>query len=602
MSLTRSLAPRSLGSLLLAPLLLVPAQAALAMPVEGALQLRLTPAALDLAADQVEDLDPVLTEDEVSATDVECYDLLGIRDFNLSVPIDSVTLTPGNGTLRVQVELGTVHGEDMIVFGVDEDYLDACPEFESELVYATLTDGALDATLSARRSADGALELSWAAAPVVTGDLDTDISWFPDDLVLYFVEDAIFEQIGLTVAEELPPVVEELLGEAAIDGGYGDFEGGLALAEVELTPDGLWLSAEAAVSFTGEPACDIPSNPILTLDRTELALADEGDDHVGVGLTERFVGELLGVAWQAGWFCIESDAVADVVEDLASLVDPDVVTGRGYGSLDAAPVLRMTADGMLLDLSGLRVTVEGQVDGEPRDLIDMTLDMTAQAGLTLDPGTGSVVLELIDPKIDITDMDLVGFQAGSEGLVTRHVEKMVTRSVAEELSRIALFDGLYRGFGLVVRMDRFTPEQDGLAVWLRLYDEADPAVDDSAPDCTVDIVEVGADSIEVAWQGTDDRADALAFAWQVDGTGWSDWTNDGGAVIEDLDPGEHIVEVKVRDAWLNEDATPATVSATLSEKGLGLLPENCGCSGVAPVGMLGLPGLLALIGRRRRRA
>ena len=89
--------------------LLVPAQAALAMPVEGALQLRLTPAALDLAADQVEDLDPVLTEDEVSATDVECYDLLGIQDFNLSVPIDSVTLTPGNGTLRVQVELGVPH-------------------------------------------------------------------------------------------------------------------------------------------------------------------------------------------------------------------------------------------------------------------------------------------------------------------------------------------------------------------------------------------------------------------------------------------------------------------------------------------------------------
>jgi MYXO-CTERM domain-containing protein len=57
----------------------------------------------------------------------------------------------------------------------------------------------------------------------------------------------------------------------------------------------------------------------------------------------------------------------------------------------------------------------------------------------------------------------------------------------------------------------------------------------------------------------------LAFSTRVDGGSWSRWSVEQSLSLNDVLPGTHFFEVKAKDAWLNEDPTPAELSFEITK-------------------------------------
>lgn len=570
--------------------------------VPGDVQLAVFPATFEFAAGQAEALDPYLAEPDLYRDDVDCYDRLGVLGFNLDVPIDEVSLSVGEETLSVGVSLGLVQGEDMVVYGLDEDYVDTCAEFDADLLYVTLTGGRFDATLRAEPADDGTLALSWAEEPVFTGDLDMDIDWFPDDVVLWFLEDAVFAAASDAIAEAVPPLLGEVVAEPLLDGEYGDYDVTLALGEVALTGEALELGVDAEIAFVGTPACEVGDSAVPPGGGApKLDLEGVRQDHAAIGLTEGFVNDLLFTGWTAGAFCERSESFEELVEDLQAFVDSDVASAEAWSSLAAPAVFSLDEDGGRMELSGLGITVTGTSSSGTLTLVDALLDARGTVDIGLGPSGTTLVASVTGLSIDFTRLELDGIEAGTEGWVAEVVEAWVAREVEAELAAVPLFDAAWRDHGLVVRVSDVVPETNGLAVTVRLYDEDDPEVDRVPPDTTATLVSARGDSVEIAWTGADDRGGALAYTAQVDGTGWIDWSEGGGAAFHDLEEGEHVVEVKARDSWLNEDPTPAMLAVFVE----GDVPAGgkggCGCAAAGVGDGWGCAALaFSWVARRRR--
>jgi MYXO-CTERM domain-containing protein len=92
----------------------------------------------------------------------------------------------------------------------------------------------------------------------------------------------------------------------------------------------------------------------------------------------------------------------------------------------------------------------------------------------------------------------------------------------------------------------------------------------------------------VEYGGNDDRGGTLVYSWQVDGAGWSSWSEELKAEVSALTQGVHTFEVKSRDRWMNEDPSPASASFTVAAQKEPA--AGCGCdldsSNGAPSGAL----------------
>ena len=91
-------------------LLLFSSLPAFALPASGDLQVRLHAPTLAFAELQAEGLDPFVAEDDLGQDDVDCWDRVGVADFNLSVPLDAVALEADQGVFRVDVAFGDLLG------------------------------------------------------------------------------------------------------------------------------------------------------------------------------------------------------------------------------------------------------------------------------------------------------------------------------------------------------------------------------------------------------------------------------------------------------------------------------------------------------------
>jgi hypothetical protein len=134
-----------------------------------------------------------------------------------------------------------------------------------------------------------------------------------------------------------------------------------------------------------------------------------------------------------------------------------------------------------------------------------------------------------------------------------------------------------------------------------LFHGDDPAVDTVAPDTEARIIHASEEALTVEWRGDDNKPDALAFSWRIDEEGWSAWTADAVGEIPLPDPGQHVLLVRARDAWMNTDASPAIVAFGVDEPSAADEKLGCMCStGSATPIKLAWLGLLPLLWLRRR--
>ncbi len=574
-----------------------------------AVQVQTFPSAVTFTEQYVEAMDQQLDYADLSGP-ASCYDLVGITDFNLTVPVDDVELTLGDSTLDVIVRFGTIGGTDMRAYGTDEDYFDACVSFDTELRYIDLQDATITAQLrivppSAFDFLNNSLMLEWVEPPVVSGDLDMDLAWVPDGLVLYFFEDAVFSQVSTALSEMALPMLEDLLGDAVYAGEYEGLGMGFKLAEADFEPQQLELFVDSDIFLLTPGTCEIGhigdaespggSDARLPMDRAE-------DADFAVALTEEFLNDTLHGSWQAGHFCTQPESFQKLVDDIALLVDPDVGKLEGWSTMNQPAVLTVDEGGMNIDMHGLQFTMTGKVDGEEVEVLNIKMNIQGD-GIPGFSGTlTAMTMSMRNMRIDFTKFDtdfLVSDNALVEGLVQNAVERWAADWAEESFRDTVLFSSLYYAYDIAVLLDRAETRAGGLEMYFKLYNIDDPEVDTVPPDATAELVGTHKKTATLQIAGTDDRPDALAFAYQVDGEGYSDFFVETEVIIAELVVGEHTVEVVARDRWLNIDESPASVTFEIDGKGGGI-PVACGgCSSTGTgAGWWLVAGLLAIARRR----
>ena len=109
------------------------------------------------------------------------------------------------------------------------------------------------------------------------------------------------------------------------------------------------------------------------------------------------------------------------------------------------------------------------------------------------------------------------------------------------------------------------------------------------------------DIIQVRAEAEDNSSGPFAFSWRLDSGKWSEWSGDAAFTIPMPTPGEHVIEVRARDTWLNVDPTPDVLFfdavSVGDESGKGC---QCASSGASPRSLwVALPLMLMGVWRRR---
>jgi len=576
-----------------------------ALPVAGGAQVALYPSGIELATGWFEHKNYDLAEESVGG-EYSCWDEVGIRDFALEVPVETIEVTLRDQTLDVRVEFGTIHGEDMEVYSIDSDYFDACVEFESELIYVEVTDPVFEATLQPR-IVQGELIIEVLGSPEVTGDLDMDIDWFPDDLVLYFFEDTIFEQLSDAARTMIPDLVASTFDAQMLSGSYDDYAVAATLIDADVTAEALWVGAELDASWLGAASCEPGAEQPAAGRQPELDMADSGTSTMAVGLTEWQLNGLMRQLQADGFFCFDPDRMDYVYAAVEELFDPSVADLAASANIGEPPVLVVEPDGASALFQGLELEVTGVIAGEHQVLLAATADLNAQASLGVDPALAALTMSLHDLDLEILSLEaehLLSDSPDAEEHLVDFLEGWVAEWVAEQVQGMALFATQYHLFGAILRLDSSEWQSGGVIVYASLYDEDDPNVDLTPPDTQAWLIETTPTNggARIAWSGNDDTSTELAFASQIDGQGWTSWAIATELVLDGLLPGAHTVEVKARDGWLNEDPSPATVDFELEAPSPddGDEPGRCGC-GTSRAAAMGGWLFAGLLGLRRRR-
>lgn len=583
-------------------LTLLLAAAASAGVVEDGLQAAVFPGAFSFAESRLSGMSFDLFEDELGGR-YDCWDELGVQDFNLQIPIRDVSLSLDGDALSVVVDFGDIYGRDMTVYGLDSDTFDTCPEFETQLTYAELTDARVSLALVPRVSG-GVLSLELEAPPTLTGDLDTDFEDLPDDLVLYFFEETIFEIAEEELGAVLPPLTAEYLAEPVILGQqYGDFDVDLGLDRADVSSRSLRMAANTDLAWRGSDGCPTSDRPDGSpgLSPT-LDFGDGEGSSLGVGVTEGMVNEMFLSAWRGGYFCFTEENVAEFLSLAGDSFDPGVAGLGGTVWLGAAPRVSIDGRGVGLELAGLGLRAFGEVGGQREELLYLEADIRGLLELGIDQDASAFVLSLAELELDVHALEsdhLLEDNGESSANLEQLLEEWAAGWAADQAQDITLFSTLYSAFGTVIRVDRLDYAEGGLKVFASLFDEDDPAVDTAPPDTRFALLESTPTSALLGLSGSDNRQGALAYAVQVNGAGWSAWSADTEVLLDDLSPGVYEIEVRSRDAWLNVDPEPAI--GWLEVTGGDDPVRGCGCAaggagGLAPLS-LSLLGLLAI--RRR---
>ncbi len=577
-----------------------------AAPVAGGVQLAVFPGGADFVTAWFDDSQYDLAYDQVGG-EYSCWDELGILDFNLNIPVESVQLELLDYSLQLEVEFGTIQGQDMVVYALDEDYFDTCVEFESELLYLTLEDPRFEAQLHPDIQ-DGQLVLEVMGDPTVSGDLDMDIDWWPDDLVLAFYEETIFEELSAAARELLPELVAEGFDAEMLSGQVEDFAIAADLRDVEVSPQALQVGADLSSSWLGQASCQTSDAGEGAGAEPQFAFDDSGGSHLGLGLSEFQLNASVRQLMSDGYFCFGEDRMDLVYQAVEELFDPSIGDLRASAVLGAAPTLTVEAAGANALFSDVQLEVWGTLGGLDVQLLSVQAEVRAVAELGLESSLTAITMSLHELELQLHSLEaehLLSDSAEAEAHLCAFLEGWVAEWVQEEVQGVALFAAQYYVYGTYLRVDQLDTVDGGMVVYASLFDEDDPAVDQVAPDTQAWLVESLPDqaAARLAWVGSDDRAGDLAYAWQLDGTGWSSWSGETEILLEELEEGVRHFDVQARDSWLNPDPSPAHVDFDLSAEAAGesAAEEGCGCGAARGSALacwfLALAGMVA---RRRR--
>jgi hypothetical protein len=580
------------------PYLLI--SSAWAATVNGGIQVAAFPSALEFAGEALTGQTLNVSEDEVSGADVACYDTVGIQDFNVAIPLDAVDLEYNDDTLIVDIHFGRIHGEGMILFGSDDDTWDACPSFDTAINSVSLERGRLLVEFAAGMS-DGEFILEIVETPTFTGDLETDIDWVPDALVLAFVEDTIFDTVEDLIVERVPEIAMGLLGNSLYAGQIGDIELDVQLSDVQMQ-NALMIGMDVDAAWLGEgcPVSGILEEPGGLSPRVDFGNNVESD--IAVAITEHQINRLFFGAWEDGLLCFEAGPLYAAVETIEDLLGETIPNSDVELSFNRAPQFQIDDGRMTMVIDGLHLGVFGDVNGEQQSIVGLDASLRLAMEIRVDRTLSSFVFDLTSVDLDletlVADPLISDRDAVSERLIA-FLEGWAMATLADRIADVPLYGNLFEMAGIFLRVDQTRATQGAVQVFGTLYESDDPEVDTEPPDTQARISKANASKVHLAWNAVDNRDGPFAYSWRIDSGSWSYWSSEDGDSFATPDPGEHIIEVRARDAWLNVDLTPSVI---LFEVDTPADKNGCGCASTRG-GMGALPVFLCAlflgVGRRR---
>lgn len=580
------------------PYLLI--SSAWAATVNGGIQVAAFPSALEFASEALTGQTLNVGEDEVSGADVACYDTVGIQDFNVEIPLDGVDLEYNDDTLIVDIHFGRIHGEDMVLFGADDDTWDACPSFNTAINSVSLERGRLLVEFAAGMS-DGEFILEIVETPTFTGDIDTDIDWVPDALVLAFVEDTIFDTVEDLIVERVPEIAMGLLGNSLYAGQIGDIDLDVQLSDVQMQ-NALMIGMDVDAAWLGEgcPVSGVLEEPGGLSPRVDFGNNVESD--IAVAITEHQINRLFFGAWEDGLLCFEAGPLYAAVETIEDLLGETIPNSDVELSFNRAPQFQIDDGRMTMVIDGLHLGVFGDVNGEQQSIVGLDASLRLAMEIRVDRTLSSFVFDLTSVDLDletlvaaplISDRDAV-----SERLIA-FLEGWAMATLADRIADVPIYGNLFEMAGIFLRVDQTRATQGAVQVFGTLYESDDPEVDTEPPDTQARIAKANASKVHLAWNAVDNRDGPFAYSWRIDSGSWSYWSSEDGDSFATPDPGEHIIEVRARDAWLNVDLSPSVI---LFEVDTPADKKGCGCASTRG-GMGALPAFLCAlflgVGRRR---
>ena len=571
-----------------------------ALPVEGGVQLAIFEEGADFIQDLVEGQEFDVALDEVG-TDYSCFDMLGVRDFNLNIPIQGFDLSFDDRKASVRVTFDTLRGEDMELFGEDEQWWDLCPSFSTEFYYLEITDLVFEIGLSPSVQ-DGNLVMEVTGNPLVSGNLDTDINNVPDTLILAAIEGMIWDTIEEKATELIPSLVASYWDKDMLSGSVFDFDLAAVLDDAQVTRQSLQMGATLHASWTGDSGCSPAGSASAHGRRPDLSFGTGNGADLGIGITENQLNQLFREAWADGFLCFPQDRMDLVYDAISGLIDPDIGGIAPSAVFNHTPIITLEDGKATASFPGLELEIRGEVDGEEIEILGLVADLNANLELGLQPELTALTLTLHDLNLDFDEFRAEHLLSDNED-AAEHFKSFlrgwVADWVAEQVQGMALFATQFHFMGTYIRVDDISYETGGMKILIKLYDENDPEVDKIPPDSGVTLLftDPATETASIQLSGTDDRTAPLAWAIQVDGEGWSSWQLEDTALLEDLSLGDHTVEVMARDNWLNVDATPASVDVSMGDpfgevEGEG---KGCGCASHAPGKPGGLAAFLVLL-------
>jgi len=546
---------------------------------------------------------------------VGCWEELGVRDLALTIPFDGISVELHDDYMTVQLDLGTIRGEDWIIYAVDLTNDDSCLVFDADMAWLEFRDGIIEVDLRLA-SVDGALDIQLVNPPRMQGSIDMDVEWqpqwaedwgfdwdwWPDDFFVDLINDYLLDAVIEMAADAVPGMLAELRPELAFQTEVGDFALDIDVAELGNDTERVLLDAAIDVTWTGQSTCgenaEVESDgrvPALDLTGTDLAF----------GTSEAFVNRLAYRAWSEGILCLDHDGVEGLVAQLfpqaAEVMDSFTVAIE----LREPPRISFQQGGLSARVHGLRLDLGARYQRKDVRLLDVIIDLSTALKVGVDEELAMVTLdvEALELDFDVREAShLLSDDVGAEQSLEDFLNRFAPMLLDALLTEVALAGVVFpAGDALLLRLEELSMGMGGVSGGVNLYgiDE----VDRQPPETRAEITGTGAASISVDLKGFDDSGEALAWKHRLDAGEWSQWSLESVIEVPVAEPGWHTLEVAARDRWWNEDPTPWRESFALEA-----LPTELdelgefGCTsrpGRAPVHPAWLLAVLSLLLKRR---
>jgi len=564
--------------------------------VKSGVGVRLTEHFNQFLESQLDNRDLSFDKSNIYKANISCFDEVGINNLHVDTHIDNAIFNWNGADSGLQASV-TLAKLDLSgdLYGKDSQTFDLCPTFEINVNNIELDNLTLTLDLSPRADGSYNVYIDFNQPPQLdVGNVNINIDGFPNWLInlvtnTSFVHDFLIDQINQQLATQVPNMVKDAIITGMLTGQAGPFNYGIGATAIAIDDNGANALFDTQMYYAGPvPSC-VPAGapvPDFTVRGTP-GLGEYGDNsQVEMSVADSAVNEVFWAVWSSGLLCYNSEThPLQAFDQVLQGISPEAGALLKYDiKISQPPVLRFDADQTTVTIKGFHLEAD-EVDpsGASKVLLLADADLSMGLKVDLDVATNRVLASLDGVSLNFDNLSsqiLFSDRPNAEQDLKDFIKGYVVPRMLGTVQNMPVTNAVMPVQGYYVILDELHGREGHAVAGISVYAANDPSIDKIAPDTFLDTTpgEVSSTKVDLNYHGTDDRSGTLTYSWRLDGTTWSSWSEDTTASLVALTEGDHTFEVKARDRFQNEDASPATLTFHVAASGSkGALNSYLGC-------------------------